>query len=86
MFFVPAAIMAIYVNYKNKLIDFKIAKKCIFTGILGSTLGAFLAGKIQNQILKKCFGIFLIFIAISGIFSFISQYKKSSFKQNKSNK
>ena len=45
VFFIPASIIAIYVNYKNKLIDFKIAKKCIFIGIFG--LIGFLIGTFK---------------------------------------
>ncbi len=83
IFFIPASIIAIIINYKNNLIDFKIAKKCICIGIIGAVLGSYLAGKIDNQILKKCFGIFLIIIAINGIYTFISQYKKDEKSQNK---
>ncbi len=83
IFFIPASLIAIYVNYKNKLIDFKIAKKCIFVGIVGSLIGSFLASKIDNQHLKRYFGIFLIIIAINGIYTFISQYKNNKKSQNK---
>ena len=83
VFFIPASIIAIYVNYKNKLIDFKIAKKCIFIGIFGSIIGSFLASKIENSHLKRYFGIFLLIIAINGIYTFISQYKNKKKSQNK---
>ena len=43
IFFIPTALTAIYLNYKNKIIDFKVAKKCIVTGIFGSVIGSFLA-------------------------------------------
>ena len=74
IFFIPTAVTAIYLNYKNKIIDFSIAKKCIFTGVLGSVFGSILAGRVVNDSLKKYFGIFLLIIAINGIYTFISQY------------
>ena len=80
--FIPTSIIAIYVNYKNKLIDLKTAKKCILIGIVGAFIGSYLASKIDNQNLKKYFGIFLCFIAINGIYTFISQYKKEKNIQN----
>ena len=67
---------------KNKLIDFKIAKKCILIGIIGALCGSYLASKIDSQNLRKYFGIFLIIIAINGIYTFISQYKKDKSSQN----
>lgn len=82
IFFIPTSLIAIYVNYKNKLIDFKIAKKCILIGIVGALVGSYLASKIESKNLRKYFGIFLIIIAINGIYTFISQYKKDKSSQN----
>ena len=45
IFFIPTAITAIYLNNKNKIIDFQIAKKCIVTGVFGSVFGSLLARK-----------------------------------------
>lgn len=82
IFFIPTSLIAIYVNYKNKLIDFKIAKKCILIGIVGALVGSYLASKIESKNLRKYFGIFLIIIAINGIYTFISQYKNNKNSQN----
>lgn len=49
IFFIPTAIVSIWVNTKNKIIDWKVAKKCIFSGIFGSLLGAFWARKSREQ-------------------------------------
>ena len=43
IFFIPTALTAIYLNYKNKIIDFNVAKKCIVAGVFGSVIGSFLA-------------------------------------------
>lgn len=74
IFFIPTSIMAIYMNIKNKNINYKIAKIIIFSGIIGAIIGANLSFKIQNENLKKYFGIFLIFIAIFEIYSFFMKY------------
>ena len=73
-FFMFASSISIYMNLKNKLIDFNIVKKMLFTGVIGAITGAILAGKINSNKLRKYFGIFLIFIAINGSYTFISQY------------
>lgn len=83
IFFVPTSIMAIYMNFKNKIIDFNIAKKLLMSGIIGAIVGAILAGKIDSNNLRKYFGIFLILIAINGTCTFISQYIKD--KKDKNN-
>lgn len=74
IFFIPTSIMAIYLNIKNKNIDYEVSKIIIITGIIGAIIGANLSFKIDNYILKKFFGIFLIFIAIFEIYSFFKQY------------
>ena len=74
IFFIPTSIMAIYMNVKNKNIDYKIARIIIISGIIGAIIGANLSFKIDNEDLKKYFGIFLLFIAIFEIYSFFTKY------------
>lgn len=73
IFFIPTSIVAIYMNIKNKTIDYKMATKIIIPGIMGSVLSAFLSFKFENDNLKKYFGIFLLFIAALEIYSFVKQ-------------
>ena len=74
IFFVPTSIVAIYMNIKNKNIDYKVSKKVIVSGVIGSVIGSLMAIKINSNLLKKYFGIFLIGIAIFEIFTFFKQY------------
>ena len=74
IFFVPTSIVAIYMNIKNKNIDYKVSKKVIISGVIGSVIGSLMAIKINSDSLKKYFGIFLIGIAIFEIFTFFKQY------------
>ena len=83
IFFIPTSIVAIYMNIKNKTIDFKIAKIIIFAGIIGAIIGSFLSFKFESGFLKKIFGIFLLFIAFLEIYSLIKQYKQSKKEKNK---
>ena len=73
IFFIPTSIVAIYMNIKNKTIDYKIATKIIIPGVIGSFFGAFLSFKFENDNLKKYFGIFLLFVAALEIYSFVKQ-------------
>lgn len=74
IFFIPTSIVAIYMNIKNKTIDYKLATGIIIAGIVGAVVGSKLSFKLENSILKKCFGIFLLFIALFEIFAFFRQY------------
>lgn len=83
IFFIPTSIAAIYVNIKEKKINFKVAKIIIFWGIIGSIIGAAIAQKMDTKLLKKSFGIFLAFIAIHEIYVIFKMYKNK--KNNNTN-
>ena len=74
IFFIPTSITAIIFNIKNKTINYKVSIKIIICGVVGALIGSYTSFIIDENILKKCFGIFLIFIATFEIFTFFSQY------------
>ena len=74
IFFIPTSMVAIYMNVKNKNIDYRVSKIIIISGIIGASIGAMLSFKIDNQNLRRYFGFFLIVIAIFEIYSFFQQY------------
>lgn len=74
IFFIPTAIVAIFMNIKNKKIDYKLAFPIIIFGIIGAICGSIVSFKIENSELKKFFGIFLIIISFFEIYSFFKQY------------
>lgn len=74
--FVPAAIIAILTNIKNKNINFKIACPILLWGLVGSLIGASISTRLNVLYLKKLFGIFLLIIALYEFYSLIKQYIK----------
>ncbi len=76
IFFIPTSIVAIIVNLKDKNIDVKVGILISIFGILGAIIGANISLKMDVQMLKKCFGVFLAIIAIHEIYSITKQYKK----------
>ena len=76
IFFVPTAISAIGVNLKHKNIDLKIAIPICLWGILGAFVGAGISMKMNMNMLRKCFGIFLILIAIYQTYEYIKDKKR----------
>lgn len=76
VFFIPTSIVAIYMNIRHKTIDYQLSTALIIFGIVGAICGSLLSFKIDNQNLKKYFGLFLILIAIFQIFSYLRNGKK----------
>lgn len=62
--FIPVAIAALIVHYKEGNIKIKQAKSIIIGGIFGAILGSLLVLKINPDSLRRYFGIFLLFIGI----------------------
>ena len=71
IFFVPTAISAIFVSFKNKNIDLKVAVPIVLWGILGAFIGAFISTRMNVSMLRKSFGFFLILIAIYQTYEYI---------------
>lgn len=68
IYFIPTAIIAIFVHLKNKTIQKQGIFKIILLGIIGAILGSFIALNLQGEMLKKIFGWFLLFMGLSEIF------------------
>lgn len=85
IFFIPTAIVAIIVNWRNKNIDLKLAILISVFGIFGAIIGANISTHIDVKILKKCFGIFLVIITLNEIYSILKLYKKQ-YKNSKKEK
>ena len=83
IFFIPTSIVAIIVNFKNKNIDIKKAIIISIFGVLGAIIGANIAIYMDVKMLKKGFGIFLIFVTINEIYSIIKLHKKDKKTNNK---
>ena len=83
IFFIPTSIVAIIVNFKNKNIEVKQAIIISIFGVLGAIIGANIAIYMDVKILKKGFGIFLIFVTMNEIYSIIKLYKKDKKTNNK---
>lgn len=83
IYFIPTAISAIIVNYRNKNIDIKLAF-CISTcGIIGAIIGAIISINLDVQKLRKFYGIFLVIIAIHEIYTLLLEYKSHKKRNTK---
>ncbi len=75
IFFVPTAIAAIIVSLKNKNVNLKVAIPIALWGMLGASVGAYISTKMDMYILRKCFGFFLVLIAIYQTYEYIKNKK-----------
>jgi len=67
--FLPTAAVSIYIHSKNNNIEKQFLKPLLIFGILGAIAGSFLAVYLDNSILKKSFGFFLLFMSVREFFS-----------------
>ncbi|WP_317368758.1 TSUP family transporter [uncultured Tyzzerella sp.] len=67
LYFIPTAIIAIFVHSKNKTIEKEGLFKIIIFGIIGAIIGSFIAVNLKGEILRKIFGWFLVVMGISEI-------------------
>jgi len=72
LYFIPTGMVALYVHYKNKAIDVRLAIKLASYGIIGAIIGSILVGILPADILRR---LFAIFIMIMGLFEFYLGYK-----------
>lgn len=83
IYFIPTAISAIIVNFKNKNIDTKLAIFVSIGGALGAIIGANISVNIGVQKLRRLFGIFLVIIVIHEIYTLFKEYKMSKKRNTK---
>ena len=82
IFFIPTAIIAIYINKKQKLLDMKTGMIIGISGIFGAVIGSIISNKLESQNLKRYFGIFLVIITIHEIYSYIKLYISKKTRNN----
>lgn len=84
IYFVPTAISAIIVNYKEKNIEINLAKTISIFGIVGAVIGAIISVNSDVDKLRKFYGIFLAIIAVHEISTLIKEYKLRRNRNTKS--
>ena len=70
-------IYLLLIHTKNKLVEFKLVLWIIIPGIITCVLGCLIAKNTSGDILKRCFGGFLILLSI---FQFVMEIKKKKAK------
>ena len=65
VFFIPIAIISLVLHTKNKLVEWKKAVPAVLAAVI---ISAWLANRIEQSLLSKAFGIFLILMGLKELF------------------
>lgn len=78
--FIPSAIAALFVHMRKHNIEKGLLLKLAVTGCIGAAAGSLLAVKLNSDLLKRFFGVFLL---IMGIYEIVSKSKITNTKSRK---
>ena len=68
VFFIPIAIISLVLHTKNKLVEWKKAVPAVLWGTAAVIISAWLANRVEQSLLSKAFGIFLILMGLKELF------------------
>lgn len=70
LFFLPIALLSliIHIKIKNKLTDLKLVGKYLILGLPCAIAGSYVAGITDVAVLRKLFGIFVLYIGINQLY------------------
>ena len=64
LFFIPCAIVAVFMHAKKKLINFKIAIPLALIGLVGASIGSYIACFLSSRNLSKIFAVLLLIMSV----------------------
>lgn len=77
VYFLFCATPAVILHIKNRLVNVRAMIFCSISGVITSIISSTLANNINIDILKRIFGVFLIYVGVKLLFT------KKSFKAKK---
>ena len=68
LYFLPASATALPSHIKNGYIEKETASPAILAGLVGTALGAWAATGLEVTLLRRCFGLYLLFVGLKELF------------------
>lgn len=68
LFFLPTAAASLIFHVKGKQVEWKASIPAMLAGIVTAALSAWLATTLDSSLLRKIFGVFLLFVGLSELF------------------
>lgn len=65
LYFLPTAGAALIFHGKNRFVDWRSARWAILGGVVLAAIGAWAGSQMDTGLLRKLFGVFLLFVGIS---------------------
>lgn len=65
LYFLPTAGAALIFHGKNRFVDWRSARWAILGGVVLAAIGAWAGSQTDTGLLRKLFGVFLLFVGIS---------------------
>ena len=65
LYFLPTAGAALIFHGKNRFVDWRSTRWAILGGVVLAALGAWAGSQIDTGLLRKLFGVFLLFVGVS---------------------
>lgn len=78
LYFIPTAVVALFVHKKNNALEWKLAVPIVLTGVAGAALGALIALRLHSDLLRRLFGIFLFFMGAYEIYKGFQKKKEQN--------
>jgi len=69
--FIPMAVVALIIHFKNNLVNFVHITTIILFGVLTCIIGCYVARAMNGELLKRFFGGFLVLLSAWQIVNFI---------------
>jgi len=64
----PIGFFAAYTYYKNDFVNLKFALILLFAFVVGAWLGSLFSVNLNEKVLRKIFGVFMVVVALKMIF------------------
>ena len=68
LYFLPTAAMGLLYHRKTNVLEKKIIRSAAPWGAAAAVAGALLAGAVETDLVRKAFGVYLLFAAVSTLF------------------
>jgi hypothetical protein len=68
LFFLPIALISMFIHTKNKLIEWRLIAPVCIAGVVGVAGGALLLNAIDESLLRKLFAGLLVFVGVREVF------------------
>ncbi len=69
LFFFPTSIVSLYFHNKNGFVNKEVAKSIIFIAFVGAFIGSRFALKVDDEVLRKLFGAFVLVIGFHQLYN-----------------